>query len=118
FAYLHVLDLKVSAAFRGRGIGRALIEAGKAFARELGYRGLYLEAQDNNLEPCRFYLRCGFQETGIKWNMYGVPMEVLCYQKQLTLQQCEKMYRYLYGRFWFLPIRRISCAHSQNSDIT
>lgn len=65
-----------------------------------------------------FYLRCGFQETGIRWNMYGVPMEILCCQKPLTLDQCEKMYRYLYGRFWFLPIRRISCAHSQNSDIT
>ena len=70
FAYLHVLDLKVSAAFRGRGIGRALIEAGKAFARELGYRGLYLEAQDNNLEACRFYLRFGFEIGGYDNRIY------------------------------------------------
>ena len=79
------------------------------------------EKASNALQRIRrkkFYLRCGFQETGILWDMYGVPMEVLCYQKQLTLNQCEKMYRYLYGRFWFLPIRRISHAHSQNSDIT
>ena len=79
------------------------------------------EKASNALQRVRrknFYLRCGFQETGILWDMYGVPMEVLCYQQQLSLNQCEKMYRYLYGQFWFLPIRRISYAHSQNSDIT
>lgn len=70
FGYLHLLDLKVSAAFRGRGVGKALLEAGVSFARELGYRGIFLEAQDNNLDACRFYLRCGFQIGGFNNRIY------------------------------------------------
>lgn len=109
---------------RGKGVGG---DALKLLSEVYPDYSIFLEIEPENekaqnaLQRVRrknFYLRCGFQETGIKWNMYGVPMEVLCYQKQLSLNQCEKMYRYLYGRFWFLPIRRISCAHSQNSDIT
>ena len=109
---------------RGRGVGS---QALKLLAEIYPEQYIFLEIEPENekasnalqrIRRKKFYLRCGFQETGILWDMYGVPMEVLCYQKQLTLNQCEKMYRYLYGRFWFLPIRRISHAHSQNSDIT
>lgn len=109
---------------RGRGVGS---QALKLLADIYPEQYIFLEIEPENekasnalqrIRRKKFYLRCGFQETGILWDMYGVPMEVLCYQKQLTLNQCEKMYRYLYGRFWFLPIRRISHAHSQNSDIT
>lgn len=109
---------------RGRGVGS---QALKLLADIYPEQYIFLEIEPENekasnalqrIRRKKFYLRCGFQETGILWDMYGVSMEVLCYQKQLTLNQCEKMYRYLYGRFWFLPIRRISHAHSQNSDIT
>ena len=58
--YVYVYDLKVSAAARGKGIGRMLIDAGMAEAKARGYRGLYLYAQDNNLNACRFYLKAGF----------------------------------------------------------
>ena len=70
FAYLHLLDLKVSASARGKGAGKALLKAGEGFARELGYRGIFLEAQDDNLEACRFYLHCGFQIGGFNNRVY------------------------------------------------
>lgn len=114
----------VMSSKRGRGVGSY---AFKLLVDIYPEQYIFLEIEPENEKASnaiqrvrrkKFYLRCGFQETGILWDMYGVPMEVLCYQKQLTLHQCEKMYRYLYGRFWFLPIRRISYAHSQNSDIT
>jgi len=58
--YLYLHDLKVCAAARGKGAGRALIEAGKREALARGYRGIYLQAQDNNLNACLFYLKNGF----------------------------------------------------------
>ena len=68
--YIYVCDLKVCAAARGRGIGRMLIDAGMAKARAKGYRGLYLYAQDNNLNACRFYLKTGFKIGGFDNRRY------------------------------------------------
>lgn len=58
--YWYLYDLKIRASSRGKGVGRALIEAGKREAGARGYRGIYLQAQDNNLNACLFYLKCGF----------------------------------------------------------
>ena len=68
--YVYVYDLKVSAAARGKGIGRMLIDAGMEKARAKGYRGLYLYAQDNNLNACRFYLKAGFEIGGFDNRRY------------------------------------------------
>lgn len=114
----------VSPAHRGKGIGTKAI---KFLSTIYPKHFIFLEIElknpkaKNAMQRMRrktFYLRCGFLETNLKWNLYGVPMEILCYQKQVSYDQCQRMYRFLYGRFWFLPIRRISYAHSQNSDIT
>lgn len=71
FRYLYVLDLKVSAAYRRQGIGRMLIEKAKETAAVLGYRGLYLLGQDNNLSACLFYLRTGFRIGGLDTEVYN-----------------------------------------------
>ena len=68
--YVYVYDLKVRTDARGRGIGRMLVEAGMAEARARGYRGLYLYAQDNNLNACRFYLKAGFEIGGFDNRRY------------------------------------------------
>lgn len=71
FRYLYLMDLKVSAAYRRMGAGRQLIDAGMRLARELGYRGVYLIVQDNNLTACEFYLRCGFRIGGLDTEVYA-----------------------------------------------
>lgn len=68
--YMHVSDLKVSAAARGKGVGRALIRAALEEACHRGYRGLCLEAQDCNLNACLFYLKIGFQIGGFDNHLY------------------------------------------------
>lgn len=70
FRYMYVEDLKVSAAYRNRGIGRELIEGAARIAGERGYRGLYLVAQDNNLSACLFYLATGFRIGGMDTEVY------------------------------------------------
>lgn len=67
---MHVYDLKVSAAARGKGVGRALVRAAWEEARRRDYRGLYLEAQDSNLNACLFYLRAGFVIGGFDNHLY------------------------------------------------
>lgn len=69
--YMYVYDLKVSASHRGQGIGRALIAAGKQEAHLQGYQGLYLQAQDNNLNACLFYLKAGFEIGGFDNHVYN-----------------------------------------------
>lgn len=68
--YMHVYDLKVSAAARGKGVGRALIRAALEEASRRDYRGLYLEAQDNNLNACLFYVNTGFAIGGFDNCLY------------------------------------------------
>lgn len=68
--YMYLYELKVSADARGKGIGRKLVEVAMEEARMRGYRGLYLQAQDTNLNACRFYLKNGFRIGGFDNHVY------------------------------------------------
>lgn len=69
--YLYVYDLKVNADLRGKGVGGRLMDGAEDIARELGYRGLWVVAQDNNLAACRFYLKQGFVIGGLDTHVYN-----------------------------------------------
>ena len=71
FKYMYIYDLKVCAPYRKQGVGRALIEMSKQVAKEQGYQGLYLQAQDNNLSACLFYLKTGFEIGGFDNHVYN-----------------------------------------------
>jgi phosphinothricin acetyltransferase len=66
-AYDHVADfsLYVAREWRGRGVGRALLDALVARARALGYHKLVLSAFPWNEAGMRAYRRAGFREVGI-----------------------------------------------------
>lgn len=70
FKYMYIPDFKVSADYRRRGVGLLLIEKAKEVAKAMGYRGLYLQGQDNNLNACLFYLRSGFRIGGLDTELY------------------------------------------------
>lgn len=65
-AYDHVADfsLYVERAWRGRGVGRRLLEALTARARALGYHKLVLSAFPWNEAGMAVYRRAGFREVG------------------------------------------------------
>ena len=69
--YLYLYDLKVNRDQRGKGIGAQLIEHGKRLAEQYGHRGIYTVGQDNNLNACRFYLKCGFEIGGFNDHVYN-----------------------------------------------
>jgi L-amino acid N-acyltransferase YncA len=66
-AYEHVADISIyiEREWRGRGVGRQLLEALIAQATELGYHKLVLAAFPFNEAGMRAYGRAGFREVGI-----------------------------------------------------
>ena len=60
-----VQHLYVAPEYRGRGIGRALMEAMLARAQQLRARCLWLETQDVNYRAINFYRHAGFQWCGL-----------------------------------------------------
>jgi GNAT superfamily N-acetyltransferase len=63
----HVSDIVVAASGEGRGVGRALMEAGEEWARQQGYRLLTLNAFVGNLKARRLYQKLGYGEETIKY---------------------------------------------------
>ncbi|MER5865524.1 GNAT family N-acetyltransferase [Kitasatospora sp. NPDC002040] len=55
----------VDPAARGRGIGRALVEAACALARADGVHRMTLRVLAHNAQARRLYERCGFQVDGV-----------------------------------------------------
>ncbi len=62
--------MAVLANFRGRGIGRALLNEVIAFAREAGHGELFLDAQTQAID---FYLHFGFVAEGPEFQDAGIP---------------------------------------------
>jgi ribosomal protein S18 acetylase RimI-like enzyme len=69
--------LYVTAAHRGRGIGRELLQALENRARgEPGIRCLWLETQNVNHPAIHFYRRLGFRLCGLDETLYRTADEV------------------------------------------
>lgn len=70
FNRLYISDLKVGRSWRRKGVGRQLIQRAMELAQERNCAGLYVIAQDNNLDACLFYLSCGFEIGGLDTVVY------------------------------------------------
>jgi len=60
---VNVHDLAVAPKFRGRGIGKALLDAVAADARALGCCKVTLEVRADNAKAIELYRRAGFEST-------------------------------------------------------
>jgi len=56
-----VKRLYVLPQWRGRGVAELLLTGLEAFAREIGYRALYLDTKDDLTAAIRFYRRHGYE---------------------------------------------------------
>jgi GNAT superfamily N-acetyltransferase len=68
-----VEDLAVAPAHRSAGIGKALLDAAKAWAREHGADHLELDSGDGRVDAHRFYRREGasWESRGFGWVLDG-----------------------------------------------
>ena len=66
----HLLNLSVSRAWQGKGVGRRLLLHFMNVAREGGAAVMLLEVRPSNTAARRLYLRSGFREIGVRKNYY------------------------------------------------
>ena len=59
-----LVSMWVAKEMRGRGVGKALVDAAFAWAMESGARAMVLTVTSNNETATRFYERLGFEKTG------------------------------------------------------
>jgi ribosomal protein S18 acetylase RimI-like enzyme len=84
-AHLH---LNVAAPWRGRGVGRRLLEAYLAQLRALAVPGVHLHTTSRNEAACRLYERVGFRlleqrPTRLWAGLLDSPVQSRCYGLQL-----------------------------------
>ena len=89
-AYPAHLHINVEAPWRGRGLGRRLIEAFLAQARAAGVVGVHLETTSQNVAACRLYERLGFRllaarPTRLWAGLIVGPVENRCYGMALHI---------------------------------
>lgn len=93
----------VDPQWRGQGVGSEALQLLLALYSE---KQFFLEIErptedaPNRKERIlrkQFYLKNGMLETGIRIQLYGVPMELLASLPGLTFEACRGMYRELYG---------------------
>jgi GNAT superfamily N-acetyltransferase len=65
--HAHVSILAVHEAAEGRGVGRALLEASDAWARERGYRAITLNVFDANRRARELYGRMGYAPETLRY---------------------------------------------------
>jgi len=62
--FCYIENIAIKEDYRHEGIGQQLFSAAEKWARDNGYIGLQLEAQDDNLNACQFYQKRGLQLGG------------------------------------------------------
>jgi ribosomal-protein-alanine N-acetyltransferase len=70
-----IANLAVAPAGWGSGIGRALLDAALAQAKQRGIESVYLEVRDSNVRARRLYKSRGFEEVGRRTKYYRRPVE-------------------------------------------
>jgi ribosomal-protein-alanine N-acetyltransferase len=70
-----ILNLAVAPAWRGRGIGRRLMETALEAVVSSGVRRVFLEVRESNARARAFYSGMGFAESGRRPGYYRHPVE-------------------------------------------
>lgn len=72
---MHINNLAVHPAHRGRGLGRTLLRGALAAAARQGIRRATLEVRRSNGPALRLYEGAGFSVAGVRPNYYAEPVE-------------------------------------------
>jgi len=76
-------NIAVHPDFRGRGVGRGLIEAVESLCRQRDFRRILLEVRKGNEAARRLYLGLGFEAAGTRKDFYGPGQDANLYIKYL-----------------------------------
>ena len=71
FERAEIANIAVASPFRGRGIGKELLERMHWTAKTLGAEECFLEVRVSNLSAIGLYEKCGYVAYGIRERYYG-----------------------------------------------
>lgn len=63
--FCYIENIATKKEYRGNGIGKLLLNKAEEWAKQRKLIGMSLEAQDDNLGACRFYVKQGFILGGV-----------------------------------------------------
>jgi len=72
---IHINNVATNPKFRGRGIGRLLLQTALRWGRQRGLRQAVLEVRAGNEAAQQLYRRCGFEVIGRRRGYYRSPVE-------------------------------------------
>jgi ribosomal-protein-alanine N-acetyltransferase len=72
---IHINNLAVLPAFRGRGLATRLLAEVMAEVGLVGVKSATLEVRRSNTPALRLYAKAGFTEAGVRRNYYTNPVE-------------------------------------------
>ena len=72
---IHIKNLAVLPAWRGKGLAGHLLAGVMAEAARLGVDSATLEVRRSNTPALRLYAKAGFSEAGVRRNYYTQPVE-------------------------------------------
>ena len=73
-----IINVAVHPDARRRGVGRSLMQAAQAYAKERGIVFLSLEVRESNIAARSLYSSLGWEEQGIRKGFYSHPVENAC----------------------------------------
>ena len=73
-----IINVAVHPDARRRGVGRSLMKAAEAYAKERGIVFLSLEVRESNIAARSLYSSLGWEEQGIRKGFYSPPVENAC----------------------------------------
>lgn len=73
-----IINVAVHPDARRRGVGRSLMQAAEAYAKERGIVFLSLEVRESNFAARSLYSSLGWEEQGIRKGFYSHPVENAC----------------------------------------
>jgi len=81
-----IANIAVAPDQRGRGVGRALLDAALGEAAARGINAVFLEVRDSNQRARELYASRGFEEVGRRRRYYRRPVEdAIVLRRTLTL---------------------------------
>ncbi|MBQ7408062.1 MAG: GNAT family N-acetyltransferase [Clostridia bacterium] len=98
---------------RGKGFGTKML---KTLLEYYDTKGVFLEIEipyttalnyDERLKRKKFYLNAGLSPMGTQAKLFGVDMELLGFNCELTFDQYREFYLNNYGKFAYDNIKRI-----------
>jgi len=82
----HLHNIAVHPDFRGRGIGRGLVEAIESYCRQEDFQRIHLEVREDNEAARQLYLSMGFEAAGTRKDYYGPGRDAHCYTKRIKAE--------------------------------